>query len=653
MNQILFVNSKKIQWINGIFGLLYFSRERRYALLFLITSQFSFTTLFSQAPTKQWDARFGGNSVDLCYTIQQTIDGGYIIGGQSLSDSSGDKTQTCLGLYDSWAAKCDSNGIKQWDVRYGGNQGDDLHSVKQTIEGGYIFAGESASDSGEYKSQDSHGSYDYWIIKTDSSGQKLWDLGFGGIANDKFQALQLTSDSGFILAGYSNSGIDGDKTQPCQGEYDYWIVKTDVNGVKQWDATFGGSEDDELESIEQTTDGGYIMGGSSTSDSSGDKSQSSQGSSDYWIVKTDANGIKQWDATFGGIALDMAYSVIQTSEGGYLLGGVSASGISGDKSQESQGGLDFWIVKTDSAGVKLWDFRFGGNDDDQLNALEQTTDGGYILGGWSFSGLSGDKSQASQGGYDYWIVKINGDGQKEWDARFGGAYDDRLLCLQQTDDDYYVLGGSSRSPISGDKTQSSQGQEDYWIVKLGATIIDTSCNAEFIIIPDSTQTGLYYGYNLSTGSNLMYTWNWGDGTTSTGQLPSHTYSDSGFYQICLMIYDTITACQDTFCANYQILKPSDLLNIHEVIFVEFPVGITAIEKVSWSVFPNPAEDVFKVDEGSSQIAELRILDIYGRNLKSIKEYDGREISINEFSSQTFIVQVLINNNWYSKLLIKQ
>jgi hypothetical protein len=179
--------------------------------------------------------------------------------------------------------------------------------------------------------------------------------------------------------------------------------------VKQWDARFGGSDNDYFHSLQQTADGGYILGGFSYSGISGDKTQASQGDADYWIVKTDAGGVKQWDARFGGSNYDFFSSLKQTVDGGYILGGYSGSGNSGDKTQASQGGTDYWIVKTDTGGVKQWDARFGGSDDDGLWSLQQTADGGYILGGYSESGISGDKTQASQGGYDYWIVKTDAD----------------------------------------------------------------------------------------------------------------------------------------------------------------------------------------------------------------------------------------------------
>src|SRR5688572_14626411 len=241
---------------------------------------------------------------------------------------------------------------------------------------------------------------------------KQWDKTIGGSHIDEFSSLQQTSDGGYILGGYSNSGISGDKSQANQGLNDFWALKLDASGNKLWDKTIGGNHEDYLSSLQQTSDGGYILGGGSSSGISGDKSQVNKGVTDLWIIKLDATGNKLWDKTYGGSGGDYLSSLHQTSDGGYILGGGSISGISGDKSQANKGNWDYWIVKLDVAGNKLWDKTIGGNSEDHLLSLQQTSDGGYILGGWSTSGINGDKSQSGNGGADYWVVKIDAAGNK-------------------------------------------------------------------------------------------------------------------------------------------------------------------------------------------------------------------------------------------------
>ncbi len=438
----------------------------RLILTLLIAAGLTSSRAQNNAPTKQWDATFGGSSYDPLSAIQQTVDGGYLLGGYSTSGISGDKTQENQGDGDYWIVKTDANGVKLWDATFGGSEVDYLSSLKQTPDGGYILGGYSGSGISGDKTQSSQGAYDYWIVKTDANGIKQWDASFGGSSDDNLSSLQQTADGGYILGGYSNSGISGDKSQSSQGYADFWIVKTDANGAKQWDARFGGSKDDRLTSIEQTAEGGFILGGISLSGISGDKTQVGQGSWDYWMVKTDANGVKQWDVRFGGFSDDVLHSIKKTDDGGYILGGSSYSGFGGDKTQISQGVYDYWIVKTDSNGAKQWDKRFGGSGFDELFSLLQTPEGGYILGGYSGSDISGDKTQLSQGYEDYWLVSTDSSGAKQWDVRFGGSYSDYIRSIVQITDGGYILGGYSNSGINGDKTQECFGDHDYWIVKV-------------------------------------------------------------------------------------------------------------------------------------------------------------------------------------------
>ena len=419
------------------------------------------------APVKQWDKTFGGILWDNLISVQQNNDGSYILGGYSYSPLGGDKTPQGKGEGDYWLVKLDANGTKQWDLSYGGRYHDRLITMQKTADGGYILGGYSVSPVSADKTQPSHGDNDYWVVKVDANGTKQWDKTFGTRSDDLLSSLQQTRDGGYILAGASDSNIDGDKTQPSQGSTDYWIIKLDANGDKEWDKTFGGVLWDNSPYVQQTADGSYILGGTSGSSVSGDKTQPARGFSNYWVIKLDATGSKQWDKTYGGNNNDKLKSLLLTRDGGYLLAGDSDSGIRGDKTQASRGKIDYWVVKVDANGAKEWDKTVGGNNDDKLNSVQQTVDGGYILAGDSDSGIGGDKIQASQGGTDYWVVKLDATGRKQWDGTYGGSKDEVWANVRQTQDESYILTGSSISGISGDKTQANQGFEDYWVVKLG------------------------------------------------------------------------------------------------------------------------------------------------------------------------------------------
>ncbi|MEO8086061.1 MAG: T9SS type A sorting domain-containing protein [Bacteroidota bacterium] len=437
--------------------------KNKFGLVLIFATQL----LFAQNPlVKKWDYSFGGTYTDKLNSIQQTSDDGFILGGYTDSGIGGDKTQALWGGYDYWIVKTDSLGNKQWDKDFGGTNDDELFSLQQTSDGGFILGGWSNSGISGDKTQTMWGSTDFWIVKTDALGNKQWDKDFGGTNWDDLSSILQTSDGGYLIGGSSESGINGDKTQAGWGGFDYWIVKTDSLGNKQWDKDFGGTGDDHLFSVRQTSDGGFILGGYSVSGISGNKTQAMWGVSDYWIVKTDSLGNKQWDKDFGGTLEDDLYSIQQTLDGGYILGGTSWSGISGDKTQATWGQADYWILKTDSLGNKQWDKDFGGIYPDGLSTIEQTSDGGYLVSGESTSDSSGNKTENNFGQFQTWVLKIDAIGNIEWDKTIftNGSYYEGGIAIQ-TRDDCYLMGNFSNGGIGGYKTQPSQGFQDYWIIK--------------------------------------------------------------------------------------------------------------------------------------------------------------------------------------------
>ena len=198
--------------------------------------------------------------------------------------------------------------------------------------------------------------------------------------------------------------------------------------------TFGGSNDDYLGSLIQTDDGGYLLAGETYSYGTG--------KADIWIIKLDSMGNKLWDKTFGGVDDDWIYSLIQTVDGGYILAGMTFS--------FGSGGGDYWIIKLDNEGNKLWDRTFGGIYDDSAYLLIQTDDGGYAVAGYTFS--------YSAGRADFWLIKLDSQGNKLWDRIYGGSGEDSIRSLVQTDDGGYVLAGITFS--------FGAGEGDFWIIKL-------------------------------------------------------------------------------------------------------------------------------------------------------------------------------------------
>jgi len=426
------------------------------------------SSIFGQNPQIIWDNTIGGTGADTARSMDQTSDGGIVILGESLSPISGDKTEGNIGDFDYWVVKLDVNGAIQWQNTIGGSISDRARSIKQTPDGGYIIGGYSASFISGDKTEDPIGANDYWILKLDSTGTVQWDNTIGGTGSDTLFSIELTSDGGYLLGGSSESGISGDKTEPNRGGDDYWIVKIDGNGSIIWDKTIGGSSNDDLIALKETIDGGYLLAGHSNSNISGEKTENSiNGSRDYWLVKLDSNLAIQWDETIGGNGGEEMTSMVQTSDGGYLIGGNSNSNSSADKTEDVIGVVDYWIVKTDGVGNVEWDNTIGGNlIEFGGNALE-TTDGNYVVLGHSQSGISGDKTENSLGSYDYWFLILNSNGSILYQDTIGGDQVDSnfFMDYSQQGESFYIVG-SSFSNISGDKTEDNIGGTDFWIVKL-------------------------------------------------------------------------------------------------------------------------------------------------------------------------------------------
>ena len=437
-------------------------------------SLYAISPFFAQAPAIEWQNTIGGTGSDILNSLQQTADGGYILGGNSSSDISDDKTENSLGGRDYWVLKLDAAGAAQWQNTIGGDNTDGLNSLQQTADGGYILGGTSRSNISDDKTENGWGGDDFWVLKLDATGAIQWQRTIGGSLTDNLRSLQQTADGGYILGGSSSSDTSGNKIENSLGT-DYWVLKLDAAGTIQWQNTIGGSGIDALNSLQQTADGGYILGGTSSSNISGDKTENNVGVNDYWVVKLDDTEAIQWQKTIGGSGGDNLRSVKQTADGGYILGGESSSNTSGDKTENSWGNEDYWVVKLDATGAIQWQNTIGGSGGDFLYSLQQTTDGGYILGGSSWSNISGDKTENSVGGWDYWILKLNATGVIQWQNSIGGSDDDELYSLQQTDDKSYILGGGSASNISGDKAENCWGGllYDYWVVKLAPETVPT------------------------------------------------------------------------------------------------------------------------------------------------------------------------------------
>lgn len=305
----------------------------------------------------------------------------------------------------------------------------------------------------------------------------LWEKSFGGKQSEYLLDLVPTADYGFLLAGSSLSDKSGNKDNKGNGDLDYWLWKMNEKGDIDWQKQFGGSSTDMLQTAFGTLDGGFILGGTSSSNKSGDKLTDGLGSDDYWIIKLDAKGNEQWQKTMGGESQELLQTVIQSKDGGYLIGGSSSSSSSANKitdlnkdqyikTVDNYGNLDYWILKLDSSGKLEWQKSFGGEYADILKSVVQTLDGGYILGGTSNSPISGNKNSDSFGMSDYWLIKIDKSGIEEWQSNYGGSKDDHLSQIIANSDNHLILAGYSYSSSDGNKNKGNREGSDIWLVKI-------------------------------------------------------------------------------------------------------------------------------------------------------------------------------------------
>ena len=339
----------------------------------------------SAAPTELafWAKTYGGTGQDYAYSIQQTSDGGYIVAGM------GDTFDFDKDL---WVLKLNSDGTVAWQKAY---RGDDISAsfIQQTSDGGYIVLGVIFNDATRKKY--------FLVLKLNSDGTVAWQQkAYGETGYEYANSIQQTSDGGYIMAGI---GIDFDRI-----DSDFLVLKLNSDGRIAWQKTYGGTKSDSASSIQQTSDEGYIVVGNTYSFGTG--------SGDFWILKLNSYGTVAWQKTYGGTSYDYASSIQQTSDEGYIVVGNTYS--------FGTGSGDFWILKLNSDGTVAWQKTYGGTSYDFANSIHQTSDGGYIVAGYTYS--------FGAGFCDFWVLKLLSDGTINFNSNSGASTTDTSATVSET-----------------------------------------------------------------------------------------------------------------------------------------------------------------------------------------------------------------------------
>jgi len=368
----------------------------------------TFTT--TPPPVTTWAKTYGGIDTDDANSIQQTSDGGYIAAGETYSSGA--------GVFDIWVLKLNANGTVAWQSTYGGGASEWAYSIQQTSDSGYIVAGATGSFGAMLE--------DVWLLKLNANGSVAWQKTYGGPNSDWAHSVQQTSDGGYIVAGQSGPYSPGTS--------DLWVLNLDADGNVEWQKTYGGSGDDVANSIQQTSDGGYIVAGYTSSFGAGNR--------DVWVLKLDADGSVAWQKTYGGLDEDLANSIQQTLDGGYIVAGRTKSFGAGYQ--------DFWVLKLDTDGSVAWQKTYGGPNSDWAYSIRQTSDGGFIVAGGTYS--------FGAGGQDIWVLKLNVDGTVAWQKTYVGIDEEWAMSIEQTSDGGYIAAGTTYS--------FGAGNWDSWVLKL-------------------------------------------------------------------------------------------------------------------------------------------------------------------------------------------
>ena len=425
-------------------------------------------SLATNAQQILWEKSYGGDKVEYLFDAIPTADFGFILAGSSLSSQKGDVAHTNQGNYDYWLWKMDEHGDMVWQKSFGGDGHDLLKSIKHTKDGGFILAGTSNSNISGQKKAHSFGLEDLWVIKLNAAGVEDWQVTLGGRGQDYLSTIEQTNDGGFIIGATSNSdGIKEalGKKETNKGGLDYWVIKLDQKGKIDWQKNIGGNYEDQLTQV-ITTSQGYLVAGYSNSDAIHDKKTTNNGETDYWVIMLDQTGKELWQRNYGQTGTNVLKSVLKTRDNHIILAGEHTPAPEDIKHSNT---ADFQLIKIDFNGDMIWEQTHKTVAINQLTNLIENQDGTLLISGYGLEQNTvspyAKQKKANEGENDYILIKLTAEGNEIWQKIIGSNGQDQLSKAIETRDGGYLLTGTSDGKASRDKRSHSQAK-DFWLVKL-------------------------------------------------------------------------------------------------------------------------------------------------------------------------------------------
>ena len=403
---------------------------------------------------------YGGTKNDSGQSVVATLDGGYAVLGYTQSND-GDITDKQDESFDYWLLKFNVENELQWQKTYGGSADERGNDIIQTQDGGYAVLGFSFSSDGDVTAN--AGLQDYWLAKLDASGTISWQKSFGYQGSDSGISVIQTNDQGYLITGVLDitaSGGEGNTSRNSNRHAggDYWALKLNSSGDIEWSKYFGGNFTDTPENVIQTEDNGFIIVGGS--DSNDTDISSNIGTYDFWVIRISDTGHLVWEKSFGGDQIDEARAIVKSSDGNYMIAGDTRS--NDNDISNLIGAADLWLIKISPNGDLLWEKTIGGTNFDVARAMVKTQDNGFLLAGSSRSD-DVDVSE-NKGQNDAWALKVDGQGNLQWETTIGGSNIDFGYSIAELNDTSIILVGDSTSS-DGDIIENN-GFTDLLLIKI-------------------------------------------------------------------------------------------------------------------------------------------------------------------------------------------